>query len=112
MFRFTNRDLQPLFMKNKCVMGRWATRLPARDWDLTGAPLLKWATPPPHMLLPGMAEKYFEFISVDQILESVCVLPKPRPVNGSVYGDDGDINCDDRSAWVHTNGHSALGESG
>ena len=112
MFRFTNRDFQPLLMKNKCVMGRWARRLPIRDWDLTGVPLLEWTTPPPHMALPGMPNKYFEFISVDQIIESACVLPKPHLVNGSIYGDDGDINCDDRSAWVHTNGHSALGESG
>ena len=77
---------------------------------MTGQPLLRWAKPPADIALPNMQNKWFEFIAADAILESICVLPRPHEVNGSVFNDKGGIHDDDRYMLVHTVGKSSQGE--
>jgi len=91
-----------------CILGRWCTRLPKTKWDDTGAPLLEWAVPPNGQTLPGL-NGWYQFLNADAILESVCILPRPHKVNGSVLKDKGDINDDGRQMWLHLTGHTAYG---
>ena len=109
LFRFTAKEGLPL-LKDKCVLGRWAELLPKSQWDISGQPLLRCATPPADIALPNMPNKWFEFIAADAILESICVLPRPHEVNGSVFNDKGSIHDDNRYMWAHTVGKSSQGE--
>ena len=85
------------------LLGRWCERLSIVD--RTQQQLLKWEKPPEKKdFVDG---SFFQFISIDSVLETVTVVAKPR------VGDPHDTFCiadDDRIMWVHKWGRSALGE--
>ena len=62
---------------------------------------------PPSLAQNTSAYHMYEFIDCAAILESCTVLSKPKQ---PIQPDMGLIEDDDRLMWLHTVGHSALGE--
>ena len=60
----------------------------------------------------GFEKKYYQFIPASAILESVSIVPKPKPyyVRGSLQLDSCDCEDDDRKFWVHNIGKTKVGE--
>jgi len=85
------------------LLGRWCERL--SSVDRTQQQILKWEVPPDKMdFVDG---SFFQFISIETVLETVTVVAKPR------VGDRHDTFCiadDDRLMWVHKWGRSTQGE--
>ena len=105
------------FKVRHCVLGRWYRRLDGLD--ATKAPRLAWARPPVANMIsdlnfPGREERFYQFIPCASILESVSIISIPNvaiPFHPRwVFRDDGNINDDNRTMWVHLIGRSALGE--
>ena len=85
------------------LLGRWCERLSIVDG--TQQQILKWEKPPARKEF--VAGSFFQFISINTVLETVTVVAKPR------VGDRSDTFCiadDDRLMWVHKWGRSAQGE--
>ena len=84
------------------LLGRWCERL---SIDRTQQQVLKWENPP--VRKDFVAGSFFQFISINSVLETVTVVAKPR------VGDRADTFCiadDDCLMWVHKWGRSAQGE--
>jgi hypothetical protein len=86
------------------LLGRWCERL--SETDLTRQPLLKWEKPiASKEFIPN---KFLQFISIDSVVETCTVVPKPRLAD--IAHDTFDLNDDDRIMWLHTIGRTAKGE--
>ncbi len=85
------------------LLGRWCERLPK---DRTQQLVLRWEKPPTEKQ-EFVSNKYFQFISIDSVLEAVSVVPKPHKFDKQ---NTFCIDDDDRKMWVHTWGRSSLGE--